>query len=617
MTWIDFSGAGGTQQRIFDFGNSSEAGYMYLTPDTGTNMNFTINSNTGNVVSQINAPTLPTGWHHVALVINSATMNVQLYLDGESIASGPTQLLPSDLGKTANNWIGRSQWGAQAYLDASLDDFRIYNYALTQQEISEVMKGDPLPARKPTPANKTVIDIEKALPLTWTPGEKAAQHDVYLGTNPLAVESADISDTTGIYRGRYDPNNYMAPEGVEPGQTYYWRVDEINTDGTISVGRVWSFMTVPYLVVDDFEYYNDVNNVIYNVWTDYFVNSTGMTVGYFEPPYAEQDIVHGGRQAMYMRYDNDGTVNEGTNFEKSGTSLYSEADRQWTDAQDFTRKGANSLTLWFRGIPGPRGSFTPGTPIKMTAVGTDIGGTADQLHFAYKKLSGNGVITAKVLSITNTDSLAKAGVMMRESLDAGSKHFSTVACPNSRVYFVRRTTTGGTTTSTSKTGVAIPVWVRLTRSGNTFTAQYSTNGNTWTQVGTPQEIQMSADVYVGLCLTSRNVNATCTAEFSDVSITGTVTGDWQSQDIGIKANSQQPLYVALQDSAGQSAVVKYSNPSATTKTTWTQWNIPLTNFTGVNLQSIQKLSIGVGDRAATQPGGAGDLYIDDIGLKLP
>jgi hypothetical protein len=182
---------------------------------------------------------------------------------------------------------------------------------------------------------------------------------------------------------------------------------------------------------------------------------------------------------------------------------------------------------------------------------------------------------------------------------------------------VRRTTTGGTTTSTSKTGVAIPVWVRLTRSGNTFTAQYSTNGNTWTQVGTPQEIQMSADVYVGLCLTSRNVNATCTAEFSDVSITGTVTGDWQSQDIGIKANSPQPLYVALQDSAGQSAVVKYSNPSATTKTTWTQWNIPLTNFTGVNLQSIQKLSIGVGDRAATQPGGAGDLYIDDIGLKLP
>ena len=137
---------------------------------------------------------------------------------------------------------------------------------------------------------------------------------------------------------------------------------------------------------------------------------------------------------MYMRYDNDGTVNEGNpDYEKSGTLFYSEAERQWADAQDWTRKGVNSLTLWFRGIQGAIGSFTLGPPIKMTGLGTDIAGTADQFHFAYKRLSGNGVITAKVLSITNTDSLAKAGVMMRESIDAGSKHFTTVASPSNRV----------------------------------------------------------------------------------------------------------------------------------------------------------------------------------------
>jgi hypothetical protein len=82
-------------------------------------------------------------------------------------------------------------------------------------------------------------------------------------------------------------------------------------------------------------------------------------------------------------------------------------------------------------------------------------------------------------------------------------------------------------------------------------------------------------------------------------------------------NAPQPLYIALQDSANNIAVVKHTDPAATIIDTWTQWNIPLSAFTGVNLQSITKLSISVSDRAATQPGGAGDLYIEDIGLKLP
>jgi hypothetical protein len=76
------------------------------------------------------------------------------------------------------------------------------------------------------------------------------------------------------------------------------------------------------------------------------------------------------------------------------------------------------------------------------------------------------------------------------------------------------------------------------------------------------------------------------------------------------------MYVVLEDSTGTSAVVKHPDPAATTLNTWTQWNIPLTDFVGVNLQAIKKMSIGAGDRANTQPGGAGDLYIDDIGLTF-
>jgi hypothetical protein len=159
--------------------------------------------------------------------------------------------------------------------------------------------------------------------------------------------------------------------------------------------------------------------------------------------------------------------------------------------------------------------------------------------------------------------------------------------------------------------------VKLTRNGNTFTAEYSSNGASWTPLGSV-DMPMLADVYIGLCLTSHDVDATCTAEFSNVSLPTTATGQWQSQDIGIESNIAEPMYVVLEDSAGiSSPAVKYSDSAATIISTWTQWNIPLTDFAGVNMQAISKLTIGVGDRANIQPGGAGDLYIDDIGLLLP
>jgi hypothetical protein len=254
----------------------------------------------------------------------------------------------------------------------------------------------------------------------------------------------------------------------------------------------------------------------------------------------------------------------------------------------------------------------------MTADGADIGGTADQFHFAYKQLSSNGSIIAKVNSLTNTHALAKAGVMIRETLNADSKYVMVFVQPTSGVAFQRRLDTDGDSEQIAgENTITTPQWVKLTRSGNTFTAEYSANGNNWTTLGTPLEMLMLADVYVGLCLTSHNVDATCTAEFSNVDITPTssVTDDWKSQDIGIEYNDSEQLYVVLQDSSNNSAVAKYPDPAATTITAWTQWNIPLSAFTDVNLQSITELSIGVGDRDATQPGGVGDLYIDDIGLS--
>ncbi len=475
----------------------------------------------------------------------------------------------------------------------------------------------PFVASSPNPADNAT-GVRQTPTLSWTAGDNAVQHDVYFGADYDAVFKADIT-TANIYRGRQELEdaNYVPTEApLQWGKTYYWRVDEIEADEMIRKGFVWRFTVADYAVIEDFEDY-DANNKIYDTWLDYYMNNTGMTVGHFDPPFAERSITHNGRQSMYVHYDNDGTINEGTAYEKSGTLFYSEAERQWTDAQDWSANGVNSLTLWFRGIPASVGSFTAGPPIKMTAGGVDIWGTADQFHFAYKQLSGVGNITARVVSVSNTDPWAKAGVMIRESLAANSAHIMVAVTPGNGVVYQRRPSAGAASEDVvpALTGITAPQWVRLTRSGNTFTAEYSANGANWNTLGSV-DMPMLADVYVGLCLSSHNVNAICTAEFSNVANPG--TGSWQSQDIGIRNNVPEGLYVMLQDSSGiSSPAIKYSDPAATTFNVYTEWNIPLTSFTGVNLQAIQKLTIGVGDRANTQPGGSGDLYIDDIGLKLP
>ncbi len=554
-------------------------------------------------------------WHHLAGTYDGSNLN--LYIDGELKAT--TAHVGSIDISTFNVNIGSDAAQTWMWYNGLIDDVRIYNRALSQQEIQQIIVTKSEFATRPSPASGSIPDIEHFTSLSWLTGENAAQHDVYFGTDANAVGSAEISDTTGVYRGRQDPNTYIPPEALEAGQTYYWRVDEFNTDTTISRGRVWSFTISMYLIVDDFEDYEDINNRIFDVWVDYYVNNTGMTVGYFDPPFAERSIIHGGSQAMYMHYDNDGTVNEGTSYEQSGTLLYSEAERTWEVAQDWTRKGVESLTLWFRGIPASVGSFSAGPPITMTAGGADIWGMADQFHFAYKRLSGGGSITARVVSVSNTNPWAKAGVMIRESLEPGSAHAMVVVTPSSGVTFQYRDVTGEDSQEVAvQADITAPQWVRLTRNGNNFTAEYSANGITdWQMLGVPLTIPMLADVYIGLCLTSHNVDATCTAEFSDVETSSSVTGDWQSQDIGIASNIPEPMYIVLEDSAGNNAVVTHSDPAAVNINIWTQWDIPPTDFTGVNLAAVRSMAIGVGNRANTQPGGAGDLYIDDIGLKLP
>jgi len=510
-----------------------------------------------------------------------------------------------------------------------MDDIRIYDKVLTAAEVQEAMRGDPLLAWEPSPANGSIPDIREAMPLSWSPGDEASQHDVYFGTNKNAVADADPS-TAGIYRGRQGATSYTPPEGVEwGGGPYYWRIDEYNADATVSKGRVWSFTVGDFIGVDDFEAYggDDVplQEQIWYSWHDglgygaqgtpdyYAGNGTGAGLGdEGTASFTEETIVHGNQQAMPYWYDNN----------KQGFFKYSEATYALSaDKRDWTQEGVKALSLWFRGYPAPVGSFTeaPVGTYTMTSTGADIYGTSDQFHFAFKQLSGAGSIVAKVESVENTHNWAKACVMIRDTLDADSPHGMMCVSPAQGVAFQRRITAGGSSTGTTQAGIVAPQWVKIERDlGGNVTASYSADGISWTQQGT-ELITMNTPVYVGLALTSHSAGVTCQAVFSNVTITGPVSPQWMHQDIGILSNDPEPMYVAVANSAGQPAVVYHDDPAAAQIDTWTEWNIDLKDFAdqGINLKDVDSVAIGFGDRSNPQAGGAGKMYFDDIRLYRP
>ncbi len=287
----------------------------------------------------------------------------------------------------------------------------------------------PLRARSPEPAIGAT-DVRQTATLRWVPGDKAAKHDVYFGTDQAAVAAATTA-TAGIYRGRQalDVTAYTPKEApLEWGKTYYWRVDEVNDAAADSPwkGSVWSFTTANFLVVDDFEGYNDdldAKTTIFDTWIDGYTNKlSGSTVGNITAPFAEQKIVHSGKQAMPMEYDN------------SKKPFYSEAERAWDTPQDWTINGVKTLVLFAQGLT---------------------------------------------------------------------------------------------------------------------------------------------------------------------------------------SNTPDQVYVALEDKAGKIAVV--ANPDATvlTKTQWTEWKIPLANFTGVNAAAVKKVYVGVGNRTAPKAAGNGTVYLDDLRVVKP
>ena len=247
-----------------------------------------------------------------------------------------------------DNATGGLPQGVTTYSPGTLKLAQTYYWRVDEFDAIETHKGDVWSfttqgaVGSPNPSNGAV-DVKQTQSITFSPSVFAASHEIYFGTDEDVVKNADTGSPE--YKGTRD----LGAESYDPGMlewdtTYYWRVDEVNNANPDSPwkGILWSFTTANFLIVDDFESYNDLDpadpdsNRIFNAWLDgYDDPANGSLVGYDTPPFAEQTIVHSGNQSMPLYYDN--------------SVGYSEATLTLTYPRDWTENGVTTLTIWFRG----------------------------------------------------------------------------------------------------------------------------------------------------------------------------------------------------------------------------------------------------------------------------
>ncbi len=233
--------------------------------------------------------------------------------------------------------------GITTYTPGPLKLSKTYYWRVDEFDGIETYKGDVWSfttqgaVGNPNPSNGAV-DVEQTQILSWSPGVYAASHQVYFGIDKNTVRNADT--TSPEYKG----TRALGSESYDPGKlqwysTYYWRIDEVNNVNPDSpwTGNVWNFTTADFLIVDDFEDYNDYPpDEIWSTWIDgWEVPTNGSMAGHADPPFAETGNVHGGSQSMPLYYDN--------NF------MYSEATMTLVSARDWTEEGIGVLSLWFYG----------------------------------------------------------------------------------------------------------------------------------------------------------------------------------------------------------------------------------------------------------------------------
>jgi hypothetical protein len=605
-----------SSSRIIDKIGAGTANGPHLDTHPGT----TLRSCSGTCVSTAADYTLEE-WHHVAVTFDEG--DVKLYIDGsiEGEGSAPSPLA----GNSLSLRIGADSDG-QSLFHGLIDDVRVYNRALTEAEILAAMEGagSVYPyAFGPDPADGTLHE-DTWINLSWRPGDFAVSHDVYLGDNfddlNDGAKGTFIGNQAGLFLVVGFPG-FPYPDGLIPGTTYYWRIDEVNDTEPNSPwkGKVWSFMIPPKTA-----YFPEPADAAESVDVDVQLSWTG-----------------GFGSKLHTVYfgDNFDDVNNATGGQNQGTATYDPgtlkmAETYYWRIDEFEGPATHKGDVWSFITQGAVGSPEPSNgavDITQTPVLTWVPGIFADSHEVYFGSDAEAVKNADVSSPEYKGS----GNLGSESYDAGNLEWSTT-------YYWRIDEANNANADSPWTG---PLWSFTTanflvvddfesyndldpadpESNRIFNVWLdgfdspSTNGSVVGYANPPfaeqtivhsgnQSMPMSYDNGVGK---------------SEATLTLTSSRDWTVNGIntltiwfrGEAANAAETLYVALNDIA----VVTNDNPDAAQKTSWIQWNIDLQAFAdqGVNLANVNSITLGLGNRSNPVAGGAGMMLFDDIRLYPP
>jgi len=582
------------------------------------------------VKPSVSANTTTGEWHHVVATHDGTTM--ELYHDGQSAGTSSTTGIMLD--ENLPLFIGAQSRasGPSDYFDGSLDDVGYFNTVLAPEDIEEIMNnglagitGGIAVATRPQPADGALHE-DTWVTLSWKPGEFAVSHDVYLGGNFSDVEQA--TPDADVFRGNQVTDFYIAgfpgfayPEGLVPGTTYYWRIDEVNDADPSSPwkGDVWSFTIPPKTAYDPIPADGTglANTTVTLKWTPGF--GAKMHTVYLGDDYDQVNNATVGIPTGSASY--------------TPSSLESEKVYYWR-VDEFDGLGTYKGDVWAFMTPGAVGNPQPANGATDVAMATIVSWTAADnaaSHEVYFGLDKNTVRSAD----TSSPEYKGPKALGAESYDPGLLELGTT-------YYWR------VDEVYNGNPVKGPVWsftvgdYLMVDDFESYTDDDAAGGAIWQTwidgFGVADNGAQAGNLLPPYCEQtivhgggqSMPLFYTNEAGVTNSEVTKTLTAprDWTEGGVeelslwirGDSANAADPLYVAISNTAGAPAIMAHDDPSSATNTAWKQWRISLQAFAdqGIDLTNVDKIAIGLGTKSGMAAvGGSGTMYIDDIRLYQP
>ena len=560
-------------------------------------------------------------WYHVAVTLTKGEL-VEFYIDGIPAGSAEQSTNFGVLNEEPVRIGGRKD--GYSFFNGFLDDVYLFDQALSAVQVQKLFEGTPPSftiARNPDPADGALYK-DTWVTLSWTPGESAASHDVYLGDNFDDVDNS-VGDT---FRGNQGSTFFVAgfpgfayPDGLVPGTTYYWRIDEVEADGTtIHKGDIWSFSIPPKTAYDpdpaDGTEVEDPNSVTLR-WTAGF--GAKLHSIYFGEDFDEVRDAIGAPPQGFTTYD-PGSL-------ELGKAYYWRID-EFDGA--VTYKG----DVWSFTMPGAEGNPQPANGATDIGMNTALGWTPADNAVSHELYLG-----------TDKDAVRNANSGSPEfqaSMMLGAESYDPGLLEPDTVYYWRvdaiddqgNTSKGLVWSFTTGHFLIVDDFESYTDDDAAGKAIWQSwidgfgiadNG---AQVGNLMPPYAEQTIVHGglqsMPLTYDNTNGVTNSE-ATMSLSN--VRDWTEAGVstlviwfrGRVDNAAEPLYAAITNTSGSPALVVHDDVNAARMRGWTRWEIPLQNFAdqGINLTNVDKIAIGLGTQGnPSAPGGTGIIRFDDIAL---